>query len=1019
MSDPINLDLHEEASELNPEDVSLTRETKKDVNISKKLTSSEWNAIEQQLSPFIKKVIECLKNLGSNKFENIDKDQYKVIGDRLYLQIRPKLQAVGLVFKITDAIDKNDIQKMNKKDQIRMNNMLTTLNKIIDDTLKSFSGDFTPFNAFNNKILEVKGIGLLYGCYYINEKHKTYNKPEHLPFVFNIMVACQRYINVCKSYKTQMFMNSESGNVSKTLINDLELWFNHLKKVYPYSGFAISDYAPQLFVHTEYDEAIPTVGIKPRNHQTELYSSISKNHNDGYMVIYNAPIGGGKTSAIIILASYVMSLRHSTSDKKLQIIFACNLQAVRLQVSNMCYNGKIPFGVASFTNTGYKITNHVSCKDNSERIVIVASPDVAFAILDDKKNGDTSDKYILYLDEPTTGADVEVSESLKSNMKVLVTMPKRTILVSATFPNQEHIQPITNSFKYKYNRAKILNINSGEIYIGCNVKTFDNELVVPHLGVKTKEELVNIIESIKTWSVLKRIYTVNVIKDLYNKMIANKCSDIPNVPELFTNVDNMNCTNVGIIAIDMLNALLKHDNEIIETVCRSKITSSKIELDIKEEVKEESYEWSRTDVSEIDNPENPLLFNKLGTTQAYRLTGGTLIRTDEDCQFCFDNFKDLIDKIENTNISSTSQMKYKSASNIFSIYKKDVDEYNKKLKTEEGNPRRLQQYDYERFISEFKDVNKPKIKFPDFGQINTEEHLEKYAGKNGDRVINKRTHLNLESYNINQLNVSDHTLTLLMAGVGMYMPNSELLDNTSNNLTLELASSQGKLAYTVADDSLCYGTDFPINNCIFVRKRDSKVSINTIFQFMGRAGRVGKSWISNFYIDDGIAKMIIDFARNSKQIQTEAINMNIVFEREQQKYIDAYNEKIASIMKEEKEKEQKLHEEKIRNEKIQEEKTELKNNWYDDDAVLDLVPDIVETKFTSEMICKYEDSSISVQTSEVQYKETSKNFEKHIDITSVSIKTHIKEKKSSEPYSRKNLERTIDRKKSVSSWRTR
>ena len=75
-------------------------ETVKDKNISKKLTSIEWNAIEQQSSQFIKKVIECLKNLGSETDKEVNKDQYKVIGEKLYLQIRPKLEKVKLVKSI-------------------------------------------------------------------------------------------------------------------------------------------------------------------------------------------------------------------------------------------------------------------------------------------------------------------------------------------------------------------------------------------------------------------------------------------------------------------------------------------------------------------------------------------------------------------------------------------------------------------------------------------------------------------------------------------------------------------------------------------------------------------------------------------------------------------------------------------------------------------------------------------------------------------------------------------------------
>ena len=153
-----------------------------------------------------------------------------------------------------------------------------------------------------------------------------------------------------------------------------------------------------------------------------------------------------------------------------------------------------------------------------------------------------SENYMLFLDEPTVGADSYGSETLKTNMAVLSVAPKRTILSSATFPELEKVPDILDYFKLKYPSIVTKTVYSNEIQIGCDIKTFEFGLVVPHLGIKTKSQLSETLDTIKKNPFLGRTYTSDVVRSLWKIMRENKIDNVPDILEIFQNVDNMTLT---------------------------------------------------------------------------------------------------------------------------------------------------------------------------------------------------------------------------------------------------------------------------------------------------------------------------------------------------------------------------------------------------------------------------------------------------------------------------------------------
>ena len=878
------------------------------IGLSKKFEQDDWLIAERKLGKFERDVIECLIKLSNNEKSDTDQN-YIAIGDNLYIQNRDLLKdPLPLISKnLILNEEKEDTNKENKKggkkgakkngqqlnkaDTFRYDIATKKVKSTIETLLKAFNiKDFQPYIAFNSDIIEIKGIGLLYSGLFLIANKEKYMKKKHLPFAFGIIVAIQRFINNCYELDGKNIMNcNEKTKVSSILIDDLKRWLRILIRIYPYSGFAIYDYAPELLIYTEYDNAIPSTGIRPRKHQIELINTVSENFDNGFMIVYNPMIGAGKTTSIVALASKISSLRIKSPEKygKMQVIFACNLASVKGQAANICYNGGIKFAIAGRdprTGEGYRIVNHNLCKNNEERIVIITSPEIASEILSDSTQENIFNNFLLYLDEPTIGADNPGSESLVNNMSLIAVMPKRVILSSATFPETDLINDITKNFTRNYPSAEIITVYSAEIQIGCDVKTYNNELVVPHLGIKTKNELEYVINVIKKCPFLGRTYTPHVVKTLYNIMNKLLIPNIPNISLLFSNVDNMSSDKVRQTAMDMLNILYQQEDNIITQVCESKIMTDKenilIDDDEYKKNQDDEFEWDEVNNEEIDDLTDPVNFKKLGTTQAWRMQNTTLIATTTPVEFVREMFSNLITDIYNSsnvdmdinNVIDTNIFQYKNSNNIISKYKRDIENYEKKKVTLERNTENEDKLS--QLMQEYEVNNKPKIKFPLFGHINTLEHTRKYAKKHASKLIGRfiRSPLILENIPFDKMSVPDDLLTLLFAGIGVYVANHRDIDSVYLKTVLKLAS-EGSLAYIVADSSICYGTNYPINRVIITDEFANNHNINTLFQLMGRAGRVGKSWVAESYVSDQIARRIIMYTRNMSESKIEADNM--------------------------------------------------------------------------------------------------------------------------------------------------
>jgi hypothetical protein len=901
--------------------------------LSEKLTQGDWNAIERKFNPFELKVLEVLKMLAtSDQFEY--KQEYYILGEMLYCANRNLLEKpLQLVFPLqTKLKQQNDNQNKKKekekplstKEKIILDNSKNRAKAQIETILKTFGTEFNPKYAFNSDIIEIKGIGLLYAGYYLYTNHMNYNKTKHLTFVYTVMVSIERFINNCQKIQGKTLLNTFEYP-STTLLDDLKTWFDKLKTIYTYNGLAICDYAPELLVYTDFDKAIPSIGIKPRNHQIEMMNKIKKYHTEGYLIRYNPPMSSGKTTFIVALCYYIESIRKETNSN-IQLIFACNLPPVREHAASLCYNANIKFGIGSYEiekGTGCKktkIVNHNSCQKDNERIAIITSPEIAYDIL--KENTTQQNDYILFLDEPTVGADNEKSETLRTNMSVISMAPKRTILSSATFPEMEMIDNIVKYISHKYNGINFDSVYSSEIQIGCDVKTYNFDMVVPHLKIETQAQLLETIDTIKKNPFLGRIYTSDVVRSLWKSM-NDLGIKVPNIVEIFNNIDNVSSNKVREIAMEFMDILATQNDNVIKKICSSNIFVEHINLsgfnvdekekrtENKKEKKTDSDEevnfWNNDDDDDNnDNNDNEIKvinksldLSKLATSQAWIMQNVTLIATNDPMKFVEQNFYNFVHNdiyMHQLGISSDGNIQYyKNTKNILKMYERELTDIGKQRQSFEksldkkkkstdkqndpNNLKDLTKDEIDKKIQEFDDCP-VKIKFPDFAHINGKAHIAKYAGENIKKVYKKniRAPFPIELIEYHNLNVSDEILTLLYAGVGVYSMIDKSICPNYTKVVLELASS-GILAYIISDVSICYGTNYPISRIVVTDDFANEHSINTLFQLFGRAGRVGRSWIAVVYVSSTIANSIIEYTQKKTKITVEAKNMCLMFDK--------------------------------------------------------------------------------------------------------------------------------------------
>lgn len=926
-----------------------------------KLSADDWKNAERKLNDFELKVRDSLINLSlrmygiTNVTGEDNSEDLKAISDEFYESIRTKMSESKLIKSINGETktvngatngqvngktkEKKGKAKVNsgtnkKIDMMRMENTVRIIMKELETAEKSFDYEsFSLPSAFKLKIIELRGIGYLQCLKYISQNRKEYLdlngniKKKKILFVFGIIIAAEKFIDSIVDFEGASLLNPQlTSKISQQFIEDFKIVLNEMKILFRFDGMLCFYNAPQLIFYTDFDSAIPKKGIRPYEYQEKLTKIIYdalKNHEKSHVVTLRPMTGTGKTSSVVSIAKTIQQFNTTANpEDKHILLFCCNQRSVLNQAAQWLFNSQIPFATAFNTkDQGLRVINNWNCKTDDKRVAIVLSPDATEILL---TMNDNNTRYVLFLDEPTIGADTK-SSAARMNVKLMLKLPKIAILSSATLPAD--LYPwLKENHEIMNGETDFHDIYSNKIHIGCDIKTFDGELVVPHMGVKTGTELKQIIEGIEGLPFLGRSYTINVVYKLYEAMKDIDLSyvnreQIPDIPVMFKDIKNLGTDSVRELAMDMLRILSNYPDDIITKVCATRIELTKIQI-IEDEPKQlnggtnddDDIIWEKEAKRELTMKVD---FNLLGTLDAHKYLQQNLIATTDPKKFAQKYFSNLLVDVK-TEIGSLKKLESQLQQQM-AIWQKEMQRMEKQTREYKSQLERLQKEE------EMVD-SKPSPNFPGKFQINTINHCKEYA-KSSKVAIDRnmiRTELKLSDISYSTFNVDPDLILLLFCGVGVYTPG--LCPNYLSSV-MSLAEA-GALAYFISDESVCYGTNWPIRR-VFIDGKFSRIhSAKTIFQFISRAGRIGKSWIAEAFIDDECCQKIHQTLHNtSEDIETK--NLTELYEEivsENMKKDEELIRLIEELQREKEEKERKeierIEEERRQREKIEREKRE-------------------------------------------------------------------------------------------------
>nr|QBK88834.1 MAG: helicase [Mimivirus LCMiAC01] len=808
-----------------------------------KFSQCQWNKIEKKYNdPLMYAVLDMMDRLGSNDNAAIkQKTKLKVCGNNIYIEImRPELESLGYVDRILrrgggkkrkDGRGKKKKRKRgNKKKkkgiskaEIIMQNtkrlMVEEMNTAVDGYRKY---GITMCYGFSSQYAEIRLCTLIHCINYVL-KHKS-----SLSSCYELIMGTVKTLHNVK----------EMDGISSLACFDLSYCLDNLKSHCKFRNEYMFEHYPKLCLSTIYDKVFPSMSIKPYLSQIQLMETVKKNNR--FLCRYNVMIGSGKTTISMALAKYVNEIRvlqkAGGTESKLQLIFSCSIDPVRQQVCMMAYNAGIPFGISVIEDDIVKVINNYNCRNDKERLLIVADLNSTIGLL--KKSKD----YILFLDEPTVGADEENHPITKAITNIIFIAPNKTILSSATLPNLEEMNNMLKYCPGTYSNIMIIDIYSGDALIGCEMIKKNGTTITPHNNCKSKDALMHIIHQLKTKAFIGRLYTAPIVYRLRQRMIECGVENVINLESHFSDISMISQSKIQVLAVKLLEMLFDYDDTIIEQICKEDDTTNKLE----------QYD-----------------FNKMFTTQAHRYIGHCLVTVSNPLEFAAQYSKELL-------------VDCPTAEKLIKKYNSDMSLYDNGLKRLDVDIKN--KIERSQMQQEMEEIKRPHIQFPEELRINSIHHIKKYApdfyNDNNDNNIDKQLIPNLkvlEDYPLG-LNVPDWVMLLLFAGVGIYDPNNRIFNKTYTETVLNMASD-GQLSFMISTDDICYGANYPFSHVVITDDIAKKHSINTIFQLAGRAGRVGRSWVAYVHVGDETAAKITQYIHDTTDnISTvEGINMMSMF----------------------------------------------------------------------------------------------------------------------------------------------
>lgn len=681
---------------------------------------------------------------------------------------------------------------------------------------------------------------------------------EHLTMFFILAIQYTKTTKTTKITKTQeeniytlihailkFCARVDETQINKSIYDTLKTDFENFKNLLNFSPEKFITEYSKLTVFNVLDPIFEgSTGFSPMEHQQEIIQQIVSNFNSGFLLKYKVLAGYGKTTSIVSISIVAKLL-----GAKNRVVFCCNIDSVRQEVAKLLLHTGITFGIVAHTYwkkevRDWYVKKHPSCKESENMLqVLITGPEFANSVI--QKLESEGKEVVLFLDDFTVNADDITSANLRHNGDIFSNPPKRMILSTATFPDETKMQDVFAIYKKKFPRANsnLPHVTCDKIKIGCDLFTLSQCPITPFTGATSIAELNKISSCVLSNPFLKKFCTFSRLEE-YNKEFTKNSFDKFDVSQFSTKYENLNANSIAQFMVDSVMTLKEYND----------VTDCEI-----------------TDMFAKKGDASVIGFDNLLNDWTTMFPGMSLIATPNPKDF-LSNFEKHLEKIR-TNFNLTKEIDNfnKKIENYEKIMeqkeKAEVSAKEKKIVCDENG--KAEVHTQEGCADAFKGIERPEFNFPNFLKINSQEHCDSIC-KNNTKIPceHQNNHRDLfpdgedcvDGIRLIDLNIDEDLILLLLCGVGVW--SKTITSPQYKSLILRYASSN-MLAYVIADETICFGTNYPFNRVIVTEEFSKIHSIETILQVIARAGRLGLIYKAEAYVSDSLLPRLKEYSMSN------------------------------------------------------------------------------------------------------------------------------------------------------------
>lgn len=438
-----------------------------------------------------------------------------------------------------------------------------TINSTYEELSKSIidcsNGNYEKYIDIQHQYIEIVLIALMYKGVELLLLHNI-NITLYTSLIFELIVGLSQIYEIVQSDPNlQLILKDVKNHIDllKSYVN-----FTKHKLYYDY---------PNIIISHQYTPIINYISSKLYNFQIQTVRYLENSYDNGGLCLISSPIKSGKTTNCLGVVSFLSTISENVKSKypQKQCLFCSQNQVDRNQLHYWANCMNILTGNAQILENG-SINISKDGKPIKRNLceLIIADFETTLHIL--IKNS----KLILFID--INNFNNYKDDNMINLVKIIKNAPKNTIICSSDIPDIESFNNVITDFREKYNGVlfnQIINMQSNKRSI---ILDSNNNCIFPHIGVKNKEELQNVINQIYTNEFVRMIYTPASVLTLHKNMMKMIPTEMKKHNINYIDKSHL-LTDQSIIIntiISLLKILITTNNYIISKICSTYINIS-------------------------------------------------------------------------------------------------------------------------------------------------------------------------------------------------------------------------------------------------------------------------------------------------------------------------------------------------------------------------------------------------------------------------------------------------------------